>query len=113
MSYVTIEVEEKKKQQLLNFYNDFMAKEKSKSKVFDSLDEFKKSTAYQDLSEEEQEQLKQYEGKNVMILKFDDADQAIDFIKQAQLKGLFSQEQAEATISQINEQNQSSHRPRM
>ena len=113
MSYVTIEVEEKKRKQLIDFYNDYMSKEKSKPEAFNSLDEFKKSAAYQDLPEEEKEQLKQYEGKIVMVLTFDDADQAIKFIEQAQSKGLFSKEQADAAISQINDQNQSSHRPKM
>jgi hypothetical protein len=110
MSYVTIEVEEKKKKQLLDFYNDFMSKEKSKAESHNSLDEFKKSAAYQGLSEEEQEHFKQYEGKNVMVLVFDDAEQAIKFIEQAQSKGLIKKEHAEAAISQLNELNQSSHK---
>ena len=110
MSYVTIEVEEKNKKELIDFYNNFMDEKKSKAQKFNSLDEFKKSAAYQDLSEEEKEQLKQSERKNVIVLKFDDADQAIKFIEQAQSKGFFSKEQAQAAISQINEQNQSSHR---
>lgn len=111
MSYITIEVEEQKKKQLLDFYNYFMSKEQYTAESYNSLDEFKNNAAYQDLSEEEKEQLQQYEGKNVIILKFDDADQAIKFIEQAQSQGLFSKEQAEAAISQINDQNQSSHTP--
>lgn len=109
MSYVTIE-EEKKKEQLLDFYNDFMSKQKSKAQAFNSLDEFKKSPTYRELPEEEKERLKQYQGKNVMVLVFDDAEQARKFIAQAQSKGLIKNEQAKAIISQLNEPNQSSHK---
>lgn len=110
MSYVTIEAQEKKKKHLLDFYNDFLSKEKSKAKAFNSLDEFKTSSDYQNLSEEEQEHFKQYEGKSVVVLVFDDAEQAIRFIEQAQSNGLIKKEQAEEVISQLNELNQSSHK---
>ncbi|KTC94715.1 hypothetical protein [Legionella erythra] len=110
MSYVTIEVEEKKKKKLLDLYHEFLSKEKSKAQAFNSLDEFKKSPGYQDLSEEEQEHFKHYEGKNVVVLVFDNAEQAIEFIEQAQLKGLLEKGQAEEVISQLSELNQSSYK---
>ncbi len=113
MSYFIIEVEEEKKKQLLGYYHSFMCENKSKAESYDSLDEFKKSAEYQALSGEEKEHFKQYEGKKVMVLVFDNDEQAMNFIKQAQSKGLIKKEQAEAAIYQLNEQNQSTHTMRM
>ena len=48
-----------------------------------------------------------------MVLVFDNDEQAMNFIKQAQSKGLIKKEQAEAAIYQLNEQNQSTHTMRM
>lgn len=72
-----------------------MAQKKAQPQIFDSLDKLKKSQLYQDMSEEEQERLKQYEGKNVIVLVFETSEQAIEFIQQIQQKNLISEEQAE------------------
>jgi len=117
MPHVVIEVEDRKNgRELFDFYNDFMSKERSKPQAFNSLDELKKSATYQNLPEEEIEQLEQHDEKNlktVMILNFDDADQGSRFIGQAESKNLLTEEQAEAARSQLNDQNISSHRPGM
>lgn len=110
MRPVVIETDEKNKKQLLDFYHHFMSKEKAKAQAFHSLDEFKKSALYRELPEEEKEHFKSFEGKQVIILVFDNAEQCIKFIEQAQDKGLISKKQAEAAISKINEYNQSSHK---
>ncbi|STY31723.1 Uncharacterised protein [Legionella wadsworthii] len=105
MPVVAIELEEEeKKQKLLQLYRQVMSTE---AKAFKSLKDLQDSDIWSDLSEKEQELLGQYEGKNVTILIFDDADKALEFINQAKKEGLFSEEQAEALINQINEQNQS------
>ncbi|MGM9451758.1 hypothetical protein ACTAZI_00310 [Legionella bozemanae] len=65
------------------------------------------------MSEEEQEQLKQYEEKNVIVLVFETSEQAIEFIQQIQQKNLISEEQAEKIIAQLKELNEPQYRAGM
>jgi hypothetical protein len=102
MPIVTTETEEKNKKKMRDFYYNFMAKEKSKAESFNSLNEFKESDTYKNLPEEEKERLEQYEGKNVIIMVFDNLDQAIEYFEKAQLEGIISKEQADETISDLN-----------
>lgn len=111
MSYVTIEIEEElKRKKLFEFYNSFMSTENSKPESFNSMDDFKKSASYQALSDEEKINLKPYEGKKVIVLMFENEDQVIKFIEQAQENGLLSKEQAEKAISQFKDQNPAPNR---
>ncbi|STX50989.1 Uncharacterised protein [Legionella busanensis] len=110
MPHITLESEESQKQQLLNFYYDFMSKKNAEAQAFSSLDEFRASATYQNLPEEEKEQLGQHEGKNVIVLMFDDIEQVQAFMEQAQSKGLINKEQAEEVISRLNEKMQSAYK---
>ena len=102
MPIVTTETSDKNKKKMLDFYYEFMAKEKSKAEDFNSLNEFKQSDTYKDLPEEEKERLEQYEGKNVIIMVFDNLNQAIEYFEKAKLEGIISKEQADETISDLN-----------
>lgn len=105
--------DDEKTKQIRQAYNEFMAQKKAQPQIFDSLDKLKKSQLYQDMSEEEQERLKQYEGKNVIVLVFETSEQAIEFIQQIQQKNLISEEQAEKIIAQLEELNEPQYRSGM
>ncbi|CAM2968692.1 Uncharacterised protein [Legionella steigerwaltii] len=108
--FLSVEDDEKRKK-IAEFYNQFMNQQNAQPQSFDSLDEFKNSQYYRDLPEEEKERLKQYEGKDVIVLVFETTEQAMEFIKQIQKKGLISEEQAEQVLEQLQEEE--SYRPRM
>ncbi|KTD67232.1 hypothetical protein Lste_3438 [Legionella steelei] len=103
--------DDEKRQKLAEFYNQFMEQQNAQPQAYDSLDEFKKSQHYQDMSEEEKEHLKQYKGKNLVIFVFDTTEQAMEFIKEIQKKGLINAEQAEQILDNLQEEE--SYRPRM
>lgn len=114
MPYIVTEMEDdtnqttdfRNKKKMLQFYNDFMAEKKSTPKSYNSLEDFKASPAYQQLSEKEKEYYKKYENKNVIILTFDSAEQAKEFVERAKSKGLISEKQASKALSQIEELSQ-------
>lgn len=90
-----------------------MTQQNAQPQVFDSLDEFKKSQLYQEISEEEQEQLKQYKGKNVVVLVFETPEQAIEFIQQIQQKNLINKTQADTLIENLEALNESQYKSGM
>ncbi|MCW8397878.1 hypothetical protein OQJ26_03625 [Legionella sp. PATHC038] len=95
--------DDEKRQKILAHYRQFMNQQNAEDQSYTSLAEFKNSQHYQDLSEEEKENLEQYEGKDVIVLVFETPEQAIEFIRQIQKKGLISEEQAEDIVTSLQE----------
>ncbi|WP_392537534.1 hypothetical protein [Legionella sp. 227] len=95
--------DDEKKRKILEYYRQFMEQQNAQDQSYNSLAEFKESQHYQDLPEEEKENLKQYEGKDVIVLVFETPEQAIEFIRQIQKKGLISEEQAEDIVTSLQE----------
>ncbi|MCW8410192.1 hypothetical protein OQJ13_14525 [Legionella sp. PATHC035] len=95
--------DDEKRQKILAYYRQFMNQQNAEDQSYTSLAEFKNSQHYQDLSEEEKENLEQYEGKDVIVLVFETPEQAIEFIRQIQKKGLISAEQAEELTTSLQE----------
>lgn len=113
-------VDQNKKKDLLEYYRVFMKDEDTKPQVYESLNKFKQSTFYKELTQEEQERykesFKEYEdkGENVIFLVFKNKEQVIDFINQAETNGLMTKEQAEQSRSNFaTTQEEPSRGPRM
>ncbi|KTC89870.1 hypothetical protein OQJ18_06690 [Fluoribacter dumoffii] len=103
--------DEQKKQRVLALYKDYMKQQNEQPQFFESLEDFKNSPHYQNLSEEEKEHFQEHEGKNLIVLVFNTAEQAIEFVQQMQKKGLISEEKAEQIVSDLQENE--APRPRM